>query len=501
MARKPTGAGSNPVFQGLPLAFTHLYLLQRLLEYPMSVALFERMMKVAAYSGTRNLYPYMITSAKSLMLNSDVDKIYFLIEDNEIGGVSLPEKIECINVSGQTFFRKDGANMRSKFTYMALMRATYAKLFPQLDRILSLDVDTIVDGDVSDLWELPIDDCYYAASREPNRCHDGFLYTNIGVALYNLEKLRDGTVDRVINALNEKPYKFMEQDAFAEHCQGHIYDMPSEYNATAFTEPTDNPKIIHYAGIKNWFGQKEVKEYEKFTFDDVLKKSKNQKKRMVGTQYMIHACAERMWYVNDYLIPSMIEQGINREQIIVWEDTERVGNLESFVRSMEWIAQNRNYLEGTWHLQDDIVISKRFKELTDFHKRGIAAGFCNEVFDGGNVNMIGLVPVAYGWYSFPCIRIPNFYANEFADWYRNDVLPNNLHGDLVAEGKHDDALWNRFMAGAHQNEMCHNFIPNIVDHVDYLIGGSVVNKQRNGIRRAYRFEEPEIVEELKSRLL
>ena len=39
-------------------------------------------MKIAIYSGTKNVYKNMIPSMKSLLLYSDVDKIYFLIEDD-----------------------------------------------------------------------------------------------------------------------------------------------------------------------------------------------------------------------------------------------------------------------------------------------------------------------------------------------------------------------------------------------------------------------------------
>ena len=42
--------------------------------------------------------------------------------------------------------------MNSSFTYLAMMRAALAKLFPDIDRILSLDVDTIIDQNISDLW-------------------------------------------------------------------------------------------------------------------------------------------------------------------------------------------------------------------------------------------------------------------------------------------------------------------------------------------------------------
>lgn len=54
-------------------------------------------MKAAVYCGTRNLYRQMITAAKSLLIHSDVDKIYFLIEDDDFP-YSLPPEIECLCV-------------------------------------------------------------------------------------------------------------------------------------------------------------------------------------------------------------------------------------------------------------------------------------------------------------------------------------------------------------------------------------------------------------------
>jgi len=55
-------------------------------------------MKVAAYSGTRNVYYRMIPAVKSLLKNSDVDKVYLLIED-DIFPYDLPDKIVPINIS------------------------------------------------------------------------------------------------------------------------------------------------------------------------------------------------------------------------------------------------------------------------------------------------------------------------------------------------------------------------------------------------------------------
>lgn len=55
-------------------------------------------MHAAVYSGTRNIYEKMMTASKSLLRYSDVDKIYFLIED-DIFPYDLPDTYECINVS------------------------------------------------------------------------------------------------------------------------------------------------------------------------------------------------------------------------------------------------------------------------------------------------------------------------------------------------------------------------------------------------------------------
>ena len=225
-------------------------------------------MKAAVYTGTRNLYPDMVPAVKSLLINSDVERVYLLIEDEEFP-YYLPECVETIDVSKQQYFRPDGPNMKSRFTYMAMMRATLCHLFPDLDRILSMDVDTIVEGNISDVWYLPIDDCYFAASMEPLRTTKTFMYTNIGVCLYNLEKLRDGKADRVIQELNRNPYRWLEQDVMNNLCQGEIYDMPSEYNANNWVQPCAIQRIIHYAAIRQWNHLPPVQKYRNIPWSEI----------------------------------------------------------------------------------------------------------------------------------------------------------------------------------------------------------------------------------------
>jgi lipopolysaccharide biosynthesis glycosyltransferase len=47
---------------------------------------------------------------------------------------------------------------------MALIRVALAKIFPDLNTILSLDVDTIVNENISDIWDYDISNYYFAAA-------------------------------------------------------------------------------------------------------------------------------------------------------------------------------------------------------------------------------------------------------------------------------------------------------------------------------------------------
>lgn len=222
----------------------------------------ERKRRVAVYTGSRNLYSDMIPAVKSMLKNGKPDLIYLLIEDYKFP-YWLPSNVKTINVSGQNFFPKDSPNMRSKFTYLAMMRAALAKVLPQdIDTVLSLDCDTIIVGDITELWERDLDGYYFSASIEPHRTKGEMLYTNTGVALYNLKMLREtGKVDEVIAELNTNTYPWVEQDVFNYLCQGHILPMPSDYNANNWTLPTNDIRIKHYAGISCWNSEYDVQFY------------------------------------------------------------------------------------------------------------------------------------------------------------------------------------------------------------------------------------------------
>lgn len=188
------------------------------------------------------------------------------------------------------------------------------------------------------------------------------------------------------------------------------------------------------------------------------------------SKYMIHACKNRLWYVRQYLVPSLIEQGVKNDDIAVYVDDKNEGCLTSYINSFKQLTG-----EGTWHLQDDVVISKQFRKLTEQYDDGVVCGYCN-CYDK-HITW-GYVSTEKMWYSFPCIRIPDNMAIDFAKWLRTDKVQQTF-GCYIKYNKHIDVLFQSYINETYSTMTVLNLSPNIINHIDYLIGGSVINGNRN----------------------
>ena len=139
--------------------------------------------------------------------------------------------------------------------------------------------------------------------------------------------------------------------------------------------------------------------------------------------YIIHACPQRMWYVDEFLVPSLKEQGIEDDRIKIRCDKQRVGNLVKCMEIFERMPDNDG---GAWHLQDDVVICRNFKERTESHSVGIVAGFVGAGMDE-NIDYIGVTTIHHLWWSFPCIRIPNKIARKCGKWFFEEAYDDNKY--------------------------------------------------------------------------
>lgn len=211
-------------------------------------------------------------------------------------------------------------------------------------------------------------------------------------------------------------------------------------------------------------------------------------------KYMIHAVPSRIWYVEGFLIPSMTAQGIPEEDISVWVDGNRLGNLESCFRAFESLPEDS---DGTWHLQDDVVISKHFRELTERYNFGIVCGHVWYMHKS-MIGHTGAVRAEDMWMSFPCIRIPNYLARHCAKYYRETILTELQFATWVKAKRYDDTVFSLFLQTHGTTESIINLAPNLVAHIDYLIGGTVANEKRAEIGEEPYFDEPETMERLKT---
>lgn len=218
---------------------------------------------IVTYAATRRLYPYLAWTMKSLLAFNKPKRIIVLAEDSFVPG--LPDECEFINVSGQTVFLQDGPNMSSIFTWMALMRVTIAELLPDVDKVLQLDVDTVVCDDLRPLWDMDLKNRYFAAVPEYKGNYNPFgnaLYFNTGVCLLNLEKIRsDNATEQMVDLLNRRRMWCADQDGF-NLLAASAREAPLRFNECFCTGETEHPAIVHFAGVADWFSNRTMRRRE-----------------------------------------------------------------------------------------------------------------------------------------------------------------------------------------------------------------------------------------------
>ena len=213
------------------------------------------------------------------------------------------------------------------------------------------------------------------------------------------------------------------------------------------------------------------------------------------SNYVIHAYPKRMWYVEEYLIPSMLKQGIDKVNITIYNDIKGEGNLRACLNAFSNVPDDDS---GTWHIQDDIIICKDFKERTEQYDEGIVCGFTS-YYDRTTYNVIGETTRDKMWYSFPCIRIPNQYARQSAKWISEDIIGNPVYKEFWEKGVNDDWAFRLWLKTFHETEKVINLSPKLVDHIDYLLGGGSGGQRKRQVRAKY-FNDKELVLELEKQI-
>lgn len=209
---------------------------------------------------------------------------------------------------------------------------------------------------------------------------------------------------------------------------------------------------------------------------------------------LIHACPKRMSYVEGYLAPMLRRRGA--EIVEIWNDENGHGNLRS---CMESFAARRGH-GGTWHIQDDVLPCRDFVErCREYESDGVVYGFTCGAF-GDDIGQTGRVYAPDVWHSFQCVRIPDAYARECAEWYFSGEWAQAGEPELWAlqeMGQGDDTFFRTFLQVRHGRERFTNAAPNLVEHVDWLIGGSILSPWRGFVARSALWDDRGELEDLK----
>ena len=210
------------------------------------------------YFLTRNLYPYLLPSIMSLLEHNKVRKIYVFCEDDaDTFPYELPKQCQVINVTDQPWILKSSPNWGNMFTWMGLVRPCLPKLLPRVNKIIQMDPDTIVCDSLQPIWDEDLGDHLMMAADEkagwyklPGR----EKYYNVGVAVMNLKQIREEHFDdRLIDALNSWHFTYIGQDAWNALAYDRILEMPTRYNECFATGYSDDPAVVHYAGVGTWW--------------------------------------------------------------------------------------------------------------------------------------------------------------------------------------------------------------------------------------------------------
>lgn len=188
---------------------------------------------------------------------------------------SLHETYSNFSLHFLTMDKKKFSHIKMQSSYIPIesyFRFLLAELFPQHNKLLYLDADLIINGDIEPLYKSDIKDYYFAGVEE--RClygtgyientlkfSDEDIYINAGVLLCNLQKIRtDNLTEEFFKAQKylSSFTKYDDQDVINIVCKGKIKQLDCKYNFTPLhVSELPHKKyqavIVHYTGkYKPW---------------------------------------------------------------------------------------------------------------------------------------------------------------------------------------------------------------------------------------------------------
>ena len=206
------------------------------------------------YALTSNFVRKALPSMRSLLAHNPKARIYLLTQTEEVD-IDVP--VTVVNISNRHEFDKS-VNLVNNFGgNINLLKVCYPDII-RLPKVIHLDADTIVCDSLEPMWKVDLKGKWIAAVPEyRGRYHPfGPMYYNMGVAVLNLAQMRkDKIMPWMVEYLNTVPQPYADQDAFNKPGieQDKFVPLDIRYNENFATGETNDPAIVHYCGIADWY--------------------------------------------------------------------------------------------------------------------------------------------------------------------------------------------------------------------------------------------------------
>lgn len=226
------------------------------------------------YSVDDNYLPFLAVSIRSLIDNLATDAncdIYVLnngLRPDHLHRLAEMEtdrvKIKLVDVTAKLAPLVKKLNLRDYYTASIYFRLFIPSLFPQYKKAIYIDADTVINGDVSALYRMPLGNRLAAAvSDDIIASHEDFRryaedgigipyreYFNSGVMLMNLEQFRHQEIeDKFVYLLNRYHFDTVcpDQDYLNVLCRGQVLYLDKGWNKMSIDDHYDGePQLIHY---------------------------------------------------------------------------------------------------------------------------------------------------------------------------------------------------------------------------------------------------------------
>ena len=257
------------------------------------------------FAADDNYVPQLGTTIYSAMANASKDRHYDVVVLQRNIAWDKQERLRAFfqQFDNMTlrFINVDrlisGVNLTTNNAHISVetyYRFLIQQVLPFYDKVLYLDSDIIINGDIAELYDTELGENLLAAvhdidflgnlnvkhgermdyAKQVLRMHDPYDYFQAGVLVLNTKAMREHyTLKQWLTYASNPEYIYNDQDVLNAHCEGKVTFLDWSWNVMhdcagrvsdvfslapndaydAYMESRSHPKIIHYAGfIKPW---------------------------------------------------------------------------------------------------------------------------------------------------------------------------------------------------------------------------------------------------------